>query len=63
MLINFLNINGLGKDFDEQKFHKDLNIRIMVLSETLCPGAFVAEKELSYRPKFTLIKAIHGSVL
>ncbi len=29
------------------KFHKDLNISTMILSESLCLGVFVAEKDLS----------------
>ncbi len=29
------------------KFHKDLNISTMILSESLCLGVFVAEKDFS----------------
>jgi hypothetical protein len=29
------------------KFHKDLNFSTMILSESLCLGVFVAEKDLS----------------
>jgi hypothetical protein len=33
--------------YRDTKFNKDLNICIMILSESLCPGVFVAEKDLS----------------